>query len=127
MSLALGSCRMTEPSSGLPYAAIPLAAPAVYRDWFRRTEACAGLSGSFEAIQWFVVPGVDTFPTSQGLKVGMWSRSGGRETIVIAGNWMGHEMVIRHEMLHSLLGEAGHPDRYFGERCQLTWETWPGA
>jgi hypothetical protein len=35
-------------------------------------------------------------------------------------------MVIRHEMLHSLIGQSGHPAEYFVERCGLTWETWSG-
>jgi len=32
--------------------------------------------------------------------------------------------VVRHEMLHALLREPGHPDVYFTERCRLTWATW---
>jgi hypothetical protein len=54
----------------------------------------------------------------------MWTRQGDREWIVIAGNYLQHEMVVRHEMLHSLIGSHGHPDQFFGTRCRLTWETW---
>jgi hypothetical protein len=35
-------------------------------------------------------------------------------------------MVVRHEMLHDLLGRAGHPDPPFGSPCTLTWATWQG-
>jgi hypothetical protein len=36
-------------------------------------------------------------------------------------------MVIRHEMLHDLIGEPGHPDPPFGpEGCGLTWTSWSG-
>jgi hypothetical protein len=71
-----------------------------------------------------VVPGVETFETDAGPKVGMWVKEGGREIIVIAGNYQNHEMVVRHEMLHSLLRGHGHPTDYFVERCHLTWESW---
>jgi hypothetical protein len=101
-----------------------VAAPAAYADWFRRTEACSGLSKNFSTIQWYVVEGVETFPTSAGPKVGMWIREGNTDRIVIAGNYSDTEMVVRHEMLHALLGEEGHPASYFVERCHLTWESW---
>jgi hypothetical protein len=77
-----------------------------------------------ETIQWYVVPEVETFMTDQGEKVGMWARRGDQEVIIIAGNYVNHEMVVRHEMLHSLLGQRGHPVEYFEQKCQLTWETW---
>jgi hypothetical protein len=34
------------------------------------------------------------------------------------------EMVVRHEMLHDLIGRPGHPAPPFGQGCPLTWETW---
>ena len=46
------------------------------------------------------------------------------DTIILAGNYRNHEMVVSHEMLHSLIGQSGHPPLYFEERCHLTWETW---
>ncbi len=121
----LVSCSATEPTPTLPAGATPLAAPARYADWFDATERCAGLQGTYQSIQWYVVPGVTSFATSQGEKVGMWLRHGAGHVIVVAGAYQDHEMVVRHEMLHSLLGRSGHPDGYFAERCQLTWETWP--
>ena len=57
----------------------------------------------------------------------MWARRGDPEVIIIAGNYVNHEMVVRHEMLHSLIGERGHPTEFFEQRCQLTWETWNSA
>jgi hypothetical protein len=38
--------------------------------------------------------------------------------------------VVRHEMLHALLGRQGHPSEYFVTRCGLTWASWgsqPGS
>lgn len=120
----IGGCTPTEPTASEPLGAVPFTPPAEYAVWFERTEQCAGLSGRFESIQWLVVPGVETFSTEQGQKVGMWTRKGESHTIVIAGNYRDHEMVVRHEMLHSLIGERGHPSQYFESRCHLTWETW---
>lgn len=120
----LVGCAPTGPSTPVPAGAVPLPAPSIYREWFDRTAECAGREGRFERIEWYVVPGVETFETDEGAKVGMWIRRGESDRIVIAGNYRDHEMVVRHEILHSLLGKHGHPADYFTDRCQLTWETW---
>jgi hypothetical protein len=78
-------------------------------------------------IKWYVVPGVSTFPTAEGEKVGIRIKTGNDVRIVIAGNYVEHEMVVRHEMLHALLNRAGHPPEYFQDRCHLTWETWAAS
>jgi hypothetical protein len=36
-------------------------------------------------------------------------------------------MVVRHEMLHELIGKPGHPNPPFGQGCPLTWATWNGG
>jgi hypothetical protein len=123
----IGGCTPTEPSAPLPVGAVPFSPPAEYAVWFERTEQCATIPGRYQAIQWLVVPEVETFPTDQGPKVGMWARRGDQQVIIIAGNYRDHEMVVRHEMLHSLIGERGHPAEYFEHRCRLTWETWAAA
>jgi len=99
-------------------------ADAEYQAWFDRTKECSGIGGQINEIQWFIVPGVETFETSAGPKVGMWEKTGGVARITIAGNYARHEMVVRHEMLHHLLDREGHPGEFFGDRCKLTWETW---
>jgi hypothetical protein len=124
LPVLLGACTATSAPESLPEGAVPLAAPAVYREWFARTEACSGLTGSYDRVQWLVVPEVETFETDAGPKVGLWVRRGDQHYIVVAGNYRQHEMVVRHEMLHSLIGASGHPGDVFSERCQLTWETW---
>jgi hypothetical protein len=108
----------------MPEGAVPVAAPAVYREWFERTEACSGRTGNLDAVQFYVVPGVETFETRDGPQVGVWIGEGGSHRIVIAGNYRGHEMVVRHELLHTLLRQTGHPEEYFVSRCRLTWESW---
>jgi len=101
-----------------------MAADSRYQDWFGRTEACSGLDGSFQTITWYVVPNAETFETPEGPKVGMWEKSGAVTRIIIAGRYVAHEMVVRHEMLHHLLDREGHPSEYFTARCRLTWDSW---
>ena len=122
---ALSGCAALAPSQeALPQGAVPMAAPAVYREWFQRTEACSGRTGNLAAVQFYVVPGVETFETRDGPQVGVWIGEGTSHRIVIAGNYQGHEMVVRHELLHTLLRQTGHPEEYFVSRCRLTWESW---
>jgi len=124
----ISGCASLAPSEpSLPAGALAIATPAVYREWNQRTEQCSGLADDVSAIQFYVVPGVDTFPTEAGPKVGLWQREGGVNRIVIAGNYVEHEMVVRHEMLHALLQREGHPANYFVDRCHLTWESWSAA
>lgn len=126
ISLVAASCGGLEPSAP-PAGAVPMAAPAEYATWYARTEACSHLRGAPEAIEWYVVPGVATFETSIGEKVGLWERVGNVSRITIAGDYVGNEMVVRHEMLHDLLERTGHPPEYFVTRCHLTWDSWdPG-
>jgi hypothetical protein len=123
--LAVAGCAALAPSQAvLPAGAVPVAAPAVYREWFQRTEACSGRTGDLAEVQFYVVPGVETFETRDGPQVGVWIGEGGSHRIVIAGNYQGHEMVVRHELLHTLLRQTGHPEEYFVSRCRLTWESW---
>ena len=117
----------TEPTTPLPDGAEPYTPPAEYMAWWGRTEECSQISGSMARIKWYVVPGVSTFSTDEGEKVGIRIKTGDDVRIVIAGNYVEHEMVVRHEMLHALLNRSGHPVEYFQERCHLTWETWAAA
>ena len=99
-----------------------IAPPAVYREWWAATEACSGLRGDFDRVQWLVVPG-HSFHCSSGQCVGHWEPG---HLIYLASDWANHEMVVRHEMLHDLLERSGHPNPPFGQECPLTWSTWPG-
>ncbi len=110
----------------LPNGAVEIAAPALYREWHQKTQACSGLTEDFATVKFYVVPGVETFSTGDGQKVGQWIQDGGSNRIIVAGKYQNHEMVVSHELLHSLLGRDGHPAEYFNQRCKLTWDTWSG-
>jgi hypothetical protein len=121
-TLILG-CAALEPTSSLPEGAVQMEAPMSYQLWWHKTEGCAELTGRMEAVTWYVVPGVSTFPTESGDKVGFWTKSPDGTRIILAGDYRDHELVVRHEILHELLGREGHPEMYFRDRCQLTWDT----
>jgi hypothetical protein len=110
-----------------PQGDVPLEPPPVFREWFAKTEACSGLSGNFDRISWSVVEG-RSFSCSSGQCAGHWRKD---HHIFLAGDWAMDEMVVRHEMLHDLIGMPGHPAPPFGKGCPLTWATWnrsaPGA
>ena len=77
--IAFGGCSAFAPSEpDLPAGAIPLTAQPAYAAWFERTEACSGLGGQFKQIQWFVVPGAETFATK------MWFNTIGANPVAAA-------------------------------------------
>jgi hypothetical protein len=121
-TLILG-CAAMEPATSLPEGAIQMDAPLSYQAWWNKTESCAQLTGRMDQVTWYVVPGVSTFQTESGEKVGFWTKSPGGTSIILAGDYRDHELVVRHEILHELLGRDGHPETYFRNRCQLTWDT----
>lgn len=67
------------------------------------------------AISWYYVPGASTIPHESGLATGWWSASGNK--IVLAGDARHHGDVVRHEMLHALLRQGGHPRARFIDNC----------
>lgn len=121
---ALAACEALAPPSPLPEGAVSMSPPAGFTEWWSQTESCSGLSGHLRGIEWYVVPGAASFETGDGPKVGLWSRSTAGTRIILAGQYAGSELVVRHEMLHELLRVEGHPPEYFVDRCHLTWESW---
>jgi hypothetical protein len=114
---SLGGCSPYEPSD-----ARPIDPPAGFVTWWQKTEDCSGRTGDFQRVRWFVVPG-DMFECPGGECVGHWQDP---HHIYISEAWIDNELVVRHEMLHDLLGRPGHPNPPFGQGCPLTWATWGG-
>jgi len=76
------------------------------------TEACSGRQGDFSAIHWFVVPNATTFEVRGEQYSGYWF---GDNSIVIASRQLLSGQLVRHEMLHALIG-PGH-SRAFLDAC----------
>lgn len=112
------SCNSTGPSG-----ALTAPVPPEYRVWFDRTVACSGRTLPFDRLQFFIVPGAD-FECPSGRCVGRWEPP---YRIYLAEAWARSELVVRHEMLHALIGQPGHPDPPFARGCNLTWDSWSPA
>ncbi|HEU4649532.1 MAG TPA: hypothetical protein VFS33_10770 [Gemmatimonadales bacterium] len=69
------------------------------------------------------MPG-ESFDCPGGKCVGRWNSG---HKIYIASAYADNEMVVRHEMLHELIGHPGHPEPPFADPCPLTWESWRRA
>lgn len=84
--------------------------PAVYQAEWQTVEECSGLSGNFNRIRWFGVPQTP-FRCGDGLCSGEWHAP---HDIYIAQVFItdsgSNYFVVRHEMLHDLLGGgSNHP------------------
>ena len=107
-----------ESPTGLPPGAQRFTPPAVYRQWWALTEGCSGLHGSFDAVEWYVVPNASTLRLDDGEVVNAeWQPKGNRITVAAEPDGPYAGDLIRHEMLHALLQTGGHPREAFIGRC----------
>ena len=114
LALALTGCDfITDPA--FPGEAQPFSPPAVYATWWEMTKSCAGLSLPFEDIKWFVIPESNHFIFSGDAVGGAWFR--GRKSIVLVSEGVLEGQLVRHEMLHALLQDGGHPRAEFLNLC----------
>lgn len=115
--IALAACTTpTEPR--FPDDAIPLDLQPQFRLWWRMTQACSGLGGDVGAVRWYVQPDVETLhiPGDHGGHYGgYWWAIGNR--ILLTERAVTDGWLVRHEMLHALIGRAGHPRDHFVDRC----------
>ena len=124
LALTLLACSSpTAAREHIPAGAVRHQPSAWYRTWWEETKACSGVVGRFDAVEWYLVPGVKSFPSPSGSGRKLAGFAIGRR-IYLAEGYMQHPLVVRHEMLHVLLRRGGHPETYFADRCKLTWETW---
>jgi hypothetical protein len=82
------------------------------------TEACSGLRGDLHAVRWYVQPDVTALHIpgdDDGQYGGYWWATGNRILLTekaITDGWL-----VRHEMLHALIGRPGHSRAEFIDRC----------
>lgn len=115
-SLALTFCdNPVAVGPPLPSDAVEFAPPAIYSTWWNMTQACSGLTGSLGAITWFKTSAT-LGETSNGESVlGYWSSNSNR--VVLMNSVVLDGGTVRHEMLHALLRQAGHPRNQFLGKC----------
>ncbi|HET6681470.1 MAG TPA: hypothetical protein VFG84_09750 [Gemmatimonadaceae bacterium] len=88
--------------------------PGVYSTWWRMTEACSHRRGDLTAVRLFYVPGANSLSVGGERYDGFWY--GAFNAIVLADDDRFSGSLVRHEMLHALLG-AGHEGPYFANLC----------
>jgi hypothetical protein len=105
--------RFADPD--LPDGSVPLnPVPSIYAVWWKETERCSGVTGDPSAIRWFQLPGAHYFYLDGVAYDGTWWET---RWILIAGGDLNDGALVRHEMLHDLLRQTGHPAEYFKVKC----------
>jgi hypothetical protein len=89
--------------------------PPQFDLWWRMTESCSGRSGDLGKIHWQVAPGAYLSIAGTDTVVAEWTAAGNR--IVVTQDAMRDPAVVRHEMLHALLGVTTHPAAAFRDSC----------
>ena len=90
-----------------PAGAVPFTPHPVYRVWWEEIERCAGLSGDFDRVEWYEVPGLSySCPAHEGRCDGWWRSP---HTIYMAQGLLYNRRLAEHEMLHDLLQRGDHP------------------
>ena len=113
--IALAGCRSTL---GIPFPsdAVRFTPPSIYREWWSLTEQCSGRHVSFDAVSWYLVPDSRTLPGTSELN-GAWYATGNRVVLSGADDGVAAGDLVRHEMLHAILGTGSHPRDMFVARC----------
>lgn len=114
VSGVLSACSsITDPP--LPPGATTFSPAAVYSRWWAMTEACSGATGSLSAVSWYETAGILRDPDTGKIIEGYWSSASNR--IVLSADAKLDGAVVRHEMLHALIRQAGHSRAQFLGRC----------
>lgn len=117
--LALPGC---DPIIGPEFTRPPdasLAEPlAIYETWFSQTEACTGVTGDYESVRWFEVPGERWWdPLRQQYAVATWRPP---HDIYITSAHFDDEYVVKHEVVHELLRGGENYDVRFRDCSHIT-------
>ncbi|MBC7895821.1 MAG: hypothetical protein H7066_10415 [Cytophagaceae bacterium] len=111
MAALLVACRGND----LPPHATRFSPPEVYRTWWKMVEACSGLRGAFDDVHWYRASVVELQEREGNGTLAYWEERGNR--IVLSDNVVDFGRGVRHEMLHALVRQRGHPRELFAERC----------
>jgi hypothetical protein len=112
VTLLAGCFLPTEPP--LPDGIVPFEPPPRFERWWSLVERCSGHSGAFANVRWYVVPEAHDFVVDGKRYQGYTWTEGNR--IVLADGLRLDGTLVRHEMLHALVGR-GHSARFFRDQC----------
>jgi hypothetical protein len=106
----LGCSEPTLPSNAVETAALPQ-----YAMWWQMTESCSGVTKPFSDIRWSYIPGGDAIVADGETAYGFYF--GNSSHILVGEKNLSNGPLIRHEMLHALVGGTDHPPPYFRDKC----------
>ena len=114
LAVACGK-RITEPLPEI--GALEIAPLPQYALWWDLAQSCSGLRRDMSEIRWLTDPSSSrrTIEGGADTVVGEWYA--GTSSIVLTREFLSDPGVVRHEMLHALLRDAGHPGRVFRDGC----------
>jgi hypothetical protein len=118
---ALTGCGQPAGGTGPGLDRIPFRPPDSYLAMWETAQACSRVRMHIGFVSWEVVPGVWTFATADSVGAVAYTD---QSVITIAGGWLDHPLVVRHEMLHALLGTREHPSEPFDFPCRATENSW---
>ena len=116
---ALFAAACAEEAFSPPAGAERFDPPPAYSDFWTEVQNCSQLSGDSSRVNWYIVRGTVTFPCAYGDCRGLWVAphdiylSDGAASDVFFENFF----TVKHEILHDLVGQAGHPPVF--EQCGL--------
>lgn len=114
-ALLVAACAERLAPVPLPAGAVPYGPPAEYARWWAQVEQCAGVSAPFARVRWFVVPAPQPLIADGQRDDGLWIEH--YRYIVLAEPFVTDSFLVRHEMLHDLLGRVDHPPDFFVQAC----------
>lgn len=121
--LLLAACEGSTDPGFVDLELEPLAPLPAYESWWEDTAACSGLKGAFDQVSFYrvkapLVDGGASFPCGENgeptLCSGLWQAP---HDIYLAPAMLRVQPLVRHEMLHDLIGASGHPPVF--EECDL--------
>lgn len=99
-----------EPKNSVPYDSVP----QIYQQWWNEISDCAKIRWQdLNRVQWFATPadtiyGINTFRVKNGFKCLIveycWGWWNGRHMVYILADSIYKPSLVKHEMLHDLLG-----------------------
>jgi hypothetical protein len=95
-------------SAKLVAGAVEVTPPVVYARWYADLERCTGRRGTFDELRWFVVPRWTLVPGRH-----VFGRALPNHRIVLAAGMESQEWLVKHEMLHDLLGDSSPQNPLF--------------
>ena len=95
----------------IPTGVVPMEPHRLHFEYWDQVEKDSGHTGDIARIQWFEVTGGPWRHKDGTVVRGMWVRNGHR--IYLAAGHTGAPPVVKHEILHDLLGDPSHDHPLF--------------